>query len=99
MGVEGRRAVGADDPEILKAVVVGSPVDVVKDQCHPPAVPRLALSTELAASLLDPFIEETELQMVPGIGGIANEDLVERTRDIGVSQHFSTYGIRVEVAR
>jgi hypothetical protein len=56
VGVEGRGAVRANDAEVLEAVVVTYPVDVVEDQRHMPAAPSLRLAAKLAFSLLDALV-------------------------------------------
>ena len=63
MRVERRRAVRADDPEVLEPVVVGDAVDVVEDQRHPPPVPLLALPAELARARLEPVVVEPLLEL------------------------------------
>jgi hypothetical protein len=61
--VQRRGAVRAHDPEILEAVVVPDAVDVVEDQRHAGAAPRLVLTAELADRRLDALAVETVLQM------------------------------------
>jgi hypothetical protein len=44
MGVEGRRTVRTDDPQVLEAVVPAVAIDVVENQRDKPAVPEFALA-------------------------------------------------------
>jgi hypothetical protein len=52
VGLESRSAVRTYEPEILKAVIGGDPVDVIEDEGHGPPLPSLALSTKLTAPVL-----------------------------------------------
>jgi hypothetical protein len=78
--LERRRAVRTNDPQILEAVVVRNAVDVVEDQRHPLPAPDLVLTAELTARCLDPFREQTALQMAAVIRGMLDEQFAERRR-------------------
>src|SRR3954452_5996756 len=45
MGVKRRCAVGTDDPEVFKPMVIRNSVDVIQDQRHSATTPNLALGT------------------------------------------------------
>ncbi|HET8954922.1 MAG TPA: hypothetical protein VFN18_04610 [Solirubrobacterales bacterium] len=63
MGIESRRAIRADDSQILDPVVIRNAVDVVEDQSHGPAAPIFVLTTHLAEPLLYPLGEESPLEI------------------------------------
>jgi hypothetical protein len=51
--VERGGAVGTDDAEVLEAVVVADPVDVIEDQRHAAVTPQLPLTAQLTDRLLE----------------------------------------------
>jgi hypothetical protein len=57
-------AVGAQDAQVLQAVVVPDAVDVIEDQGEAAAAPELALAAHLAAGGLEARVVETPLQRV-----------------------------------
>jgi hypothetical protein len=73
-------AVGAEDPQVLEAVVVRDAVDVIDDQRHALAPPKLTLAALLAAALLEPLAEETLLEVLAAVRRVADEDLGDRDR-------------------
>src|SRR5215217_8173276 len=68
VGVESRGAVRADDSQVLDAVVVRHPVDVIEDHAHHRAPPDLTLTTELADRFLEPRVIQPLLEMIPREG-------------------------------
>src|SRR5215218_4398605 len=78
MRLERRRAVRADDPEILEPVVGRDAVDVVEDQRHARAAPQLVLAAHLAAALLDALRIKTPLEVPPVVRGVGDEEVLER---------------------
>ena len=75
MCIEGSRTVRADDPEILDAIVVGNPVDVIKDQGHRTAAPEFSLAALLTLSLLVTLGKQALLQLAAGIRRALNKNL------------------------
>lgn len=63
MRIERRRAIGADNPEILDPIVVGNAIDVIEDQCHPATTPAFALTAHLAPAPLQPPFEQSMLDV------------------------------------
>jgi hypothetical protein len=78
--VERRRAVGAEDPQVLEPVVVADAVDVVEDQRHPRPAPLLVLAAELAALRLEPDVIQTLLELGAVVTAVLDEHLFERNR-------------------
>ena len=78
MGIERRRAVGADDPQILEAMVVPDPIYVIEDQRHPPALPVLVLSTQLADAGLQALSIKTILEISPAVARAFHHHLFKR---------------------
>ena len=76
MGVERGRAVRADNPQVLEPVVVGDSIYVIQDERHPTAHPFLILPTQLALSLLDPFLEQSGLEMSARVGRTFDQNLI-----------------------
>jgi hypothetical protein len=81
VSVERRRAVGADDAEILEPVVVRHAVDVIEDQGERATVPELALTAELAPWRLDALGEQTPLQVAAVVRRVLDEELGEGSGD------------------
>jgi hypothetical protein len=52
VGVERCGAVGADDPQVLQAIVIRDAVDVIEDQRHRPTTPIFILAAHLAQPIL-----------------------------------------------
>jgi hypothetical protein len=67
MSVKGCGAIGTDDPQVLKPVVIRHSIDVIEDQRHRLAAPVFVLTAHLAAPLLQTLQEETLLQLVSGV--------------------------------
>ncbi len=78
--VERRRAVRAEDPQVLEPVVVADAVDVVEDQRHPAAAPLLVLAAELAALRPEAGVEEPLLELGAVVAAVLDEDPLERDR-------------------
>jgi hypothetical protein len=95
MGFECRRAVRADDPQVLEPVVVENPVDVVEDQRHRLPSPELTLPAKLASRLLDPLREQASLQMSTVVRRMRDEEFRERSR--WPVQRFASDGVLIEV--
>ena len=95
VGVERGRAVRAQDPQVLQAVVVADAVDVVEDQAHRPSTPQLALAADLTARRLQPLAVETVLQMVAAVRRALDHDLFERPRP--TPQARALRGARIEM--
>jgi hypothetical protein len=97
MGLEGRRAVRAYDPQVLEPVVVGNSVDVVEDQCHRLTSPELTLPTKLALRLFDPLREQASLQMSTVVRRARDEQFGERPwRPV---ERLAPDGVLIEVVR
>ncbi len=79
MRLERRGAVGADDPEVLEAVVVRHPVDVIEYERHLSTMPVLPLAAQLARARLEPGLEQSLLELPARIVRSSNHDLVERS--------------------
>ena len=77
--VERGGAVRAHDSQVLEAVVASVAVDVVEDQGHPAASPKLALATQLAPRLLQPFLIQAFLQMPAIECRVLDHDRFERS--------------------
>jgi hypothetical protein len=73
VGIERCSAVRANDPQILKSVVVRHPVDVIENQRHPAASPLLVLATHLAATLLVALFKEPLLELCPRVGRLCGQ--------------------------
>jgi len=95
VGVERRRAVGADDAEVRDAVVVRHAVDVIEDQGERATAPQLALTAELATRRLDALGEQTTLQVAAVVRRVLDEQVGEGRR--GSAQGFSPDCVLVEV--
>src|SRR5215218_3310133 len=95
--VERRRAVRADDPEVLKSVVVGDTIDVVENQRHVVASPLLSLAAELALAPLETVAIEAAFQLAAVVGRVLNEDLAERASRSRVRPATSLCAVWVEV--
>jgi hypothetical protein len=80
VGLERGRAVWADHPEILEAVVRGDPVYVIEDQGHRAPLPSLVLSTKLTLSVLKSGLEQPLFEVPTVVGGSLYENLVEADR-------------------
>jgi len=78
MRVECRCAVGADDAQVLQPIVVAHAVDVVEDQPHGAASPKVVLTAELTDRRLATFCVEALLEEVAGERGVLDEDRFER---------------------
>jgi len=78
-------AIRTDDPEVVEAVVVVNPVDVVEDQRHPTAVPLLALTAQLAPRHLESSVVQPALQATAAVPAVLNEDISERRCRTGTS--------------
>jgi hypothetical protein len=95
MSVEGRCAIRADDPKVLKPVVVSDTVLVVEDHRHVLPSPHLSLVAQLTARFLQALFIEASLQVAARIGGVFDQDLAERA--LGPSDALHYAGIWVEV--
>jgi hypothetical protein len=95
MGLECRRAVRADDPQVLEPVVVENAVDVVEDHRHRLPSPELALPAKLAPRLLDPLREQASLQMSTLVRRMRDEEFGERPR--WPVQRLASDGVLIEV--
>ena len=96
---ERRRTVRADNPEVLKPVVVGDAVDVIEDQRHPRAVPLLALTAHLAAAVLDALGVEAPLEVGALVARVLYENLLERTYAVRMRRRSLPRAGRIEVLR
>jgi hypothetical protein len=76
--VEGRRTVGADNLEILDAIVIRDPVDVIEDQRHRTTAPEFSLSALLAPSLLATLGKQALLQLSARIRRTLDKNLGKR---------------------
>jgi hypothetical protein len=97
VGVEGGRAVGANDPQVLESVVIGDTVDVVKDQCQLTIPPAITLATELTTGLLETVRQQTLLQASAGVTRVLYQHFLERRRRLPVC--FAPICIGVEMRR
>jgi hypothetical protein len=95
VSVEGRRAVRADDPEVVEPVVVSYAVDMVKDQPHPPAAPGVALSAQLAPGDLHALVIEALLEAASAVRRPLDEDLFQW--DAGTPPAFTGGRVLIEV--
>jgi hypothetical protein len=95
VSVKGGRAIGTDDPQILKTVVVANPIDVIEDHRHLPATPRFTLATHLAARLFDPLLVKPPLQIAAGIGRPLDHNLGKRS--LWPPDAIHDAGVRLEV--
>jgi hypothetical protein len=77
MRIESRRAIGADDLEILEAIVVGNAVDVIEDQRHPATAPHLVLATQLAYPRLQTGLEQARLEVRAWIARPFDQDMAQ----------------------
>lgn len=69
-------------------MVVTNAVDVVEDQTHAPTTPLLVLPAELAHPLLDALGEEPALDVLPGVGGVVDENLTQTSVKATVQPPF-----------
>jgi hypothetical protein len=90
-----RCAVGADDLEVLDAVVGSDTVDVVEDQRHPSPFPGLALPAQLAHTGFDARRIQAFLQLAARVRRVRNEHFLEGPGS--GSRRARTSGVRVEV--
>ena len=90
-------AVRAHNAEILKAVVVSNPVNVVEDQCHMATAPVLTEATKLTFPLLQPSFVKTSLEMAAVIVRAFGED--PRQGDRGPSPLRAQAPVRIKVSR
>src|SRR4051794_4890126 len=95
MRVERGVAVRADDPQVPEPVVVMHAVDVVEDQGHAAPAPRLALTAQLTAPVLDPLREEALLEASAWIRGAFDQRLGQRQG--GSRERRPASRVRVEV--
>jgi len=95
MGIQRRRAVRADDAQVLEPVVVAYPVHVIEDQCHPTPAPKLALSTYLASSVLEALSKQPPLEVTSAVGRALDEDLVKWASDRPDAQRSDGIGIEM----
>jgi hypothetical protein len=89
--LERRSAVGANDPQVLKAVVVRHAVDVVEDQRHTLAVPLLALTAELTLPRLQPGLIKAILQLRSLVSGVLDQNLCQWLRSVSLE----AFGLRL----
>jgi hypothetical protein len=95
--IERRRAVWADDAEVLKPVVVANAVHVIEDQAHRAATPGLVLPAQLTPPFLESFVEKPALEMAAAIGGAFNEDFGQG--GAGAARAPARRLVRVEMIR
>src|ERR1700733_1439170 len=58
VSIEGRGAVGADDPEVLEPVVVRNAIDMVENERHWLALPQFSLAAHVANGLPESLLKE-----------------------------------------
>jgi hypothetical protein len=75
VSIERRGAVRADDPQVLKPMVVVHAIDVVKDHAHHLAPPNLALAAELANRLLQASLIQALFEVLARERAILDQDL------------------------
>lgn len=95
--IESRGAIWADDPQILKPVVVRDAVDVIEDQRHPATAPNLVLSAQLAIPRFEAFCEQSSLDMAAVIRGVFDEHFLEGDRGPSPVEEFPSHCIWVEM--
>lgn len=95
--IQRRRAIRANDPQILEAIIVAHAVYVIEDQRHPAALPDLVLAAQFARRQPETFLVETLLQRVPGIPGVLNEDLFQRLPAPASPETLKRCGVGIEV--
>jgi hypothetical protein len=75
--LESRRAVRADDAQVLKAVVVSDAVDVIEDERDRAPAPRTALTAELADRAFHAGLVEPLLEVTAAVRRAFDEDLIQ----------------------
>src|SRR3954453_4138540 len=91
------RAVGANDSQVLDAVVVPDPIDVVEDQAHPLPLPDLALSADLTDRLLDTFVVEPLFQVATAVARVHHQDFGKGLLTVAPPQPSDARRVRIEV--
>jgi hypothetical protein len=97
MRFERRRAIRTYDAEVLEPVVCSYAIDVIEDERHGAAVPPLALTAELALTLLQSCVVQAALEVEPAVVRMFHEDLIER--DLVPWSRSSEHPVRVEMVR
>ena len=99
MRIKRRRAVRADDPDVLDPVVVSRSVHVVENQAHSATTPDLPLATDFADRPLQPRLIEAGLEIAARVSRSLHEDLVQRNRLIRSSERLPVGRPGIEVVR
>ena len=94
--IQRRRAIGAEDSQVLNPVVVPNAVDVIEDHRHPLAAPALALTALLAFRSLQAGLDQTLLQVAAAVGRMLNENLLQWDPS-PLAQSLSAYGSTIEM--